>query len=145
MPLCKNCHREISRFDSDVCPYCGEPHPIEDDYKTKDMTKFLDPVKEEEGLYRSKRKLAYVLLTFFLGPFGAGEFYIGKMKSGLAYLILTFLFLALFGTAFYFLVPGIGAYWFLIGYALPFALGAGKAVSLVTKDDLKDGNGEFLR
>ncbi len=145
MPRCKYCHREISKFDSDICPYCGGERPIEDGYKTKDMTKFLDPVKGESGLYKSKSRNVYCLLTFLLGPFGVGEFYLGKARTGSAYFLLSVLWLVIFGTAMYFLVPSIGGLWFLIGYCLPFAVMAGKACYSLTKDDLKDGNGEFLR
>ena len=27
MPTCRHCHNQISRFDVDVCPYCGTANP----------------------------------------------------------------------------------------------------------------------
>ncbi len=145
MPRCRSCHREITRFDDDVCPYCGEAHPIEDGYLTKDMTKFIDPVEGSNSLYKSKRKIVYLLLSFFLGAFGAGDIYLGRLRAAAATFLLTSIFVAGLGTALYFLVPSLSGFAFLIAYALPFAVSAGKSAYLSTRDDLKDSNGEFLR
>ncbi len=41
----------------------------------------------------SKSRLVTVLLTFFLGIFGAHRFYIGKMRTAIVMLILSILYL----------------------------------------------------
>lgn len=143
MPRCKNCSREISCFDVDVCPYCGENDPIEPDYQTKDMTKFVDPVTGT-NLYKSKSKLIYLLLTFVLGSFGAGEFYVGRPRFGAAHLLISMLCVGALGTGLFF-VPGIGGYSFLIAFSLPFLYHAARGAYMATRDDLRDGHGEFLR
>lgn len=83
MPKCKNCGRQISRFDADLCPYCGEEKPFEAGYETQDMTSFVKPITGEGELKKSKSKVACGLLCLFLGIFGAHYFYLGFKNKGI--------------------------------------------------------------
>ncbi len=146
MPTCKNCHREISKFDSDVCPYCGTPHPIDADYKTKDITGFVDPVTGAYKLYKSKSRRTAAFLCLFLGWAGIHYFYLGFHKKGVAAALITLLG-----------VGGIGAVLFLtqadfknpLAFFTPFIVDfvvyAVWSVRYFTRDSLVDANGEFLR
>ncbi len=144
MPYCKNCHKEISRLDADVCPYCGEKHPIDEDYATKDMTSHIDPVTGHYELYKSKSHKTYAILAMTLGFTGAHDFYLGFKGRGVAFLSAFILSVALaclcplFMTANAFLpLIIVLAFWVLFDLALGFAL--------LKKDCLKDATGEFLR
>jgi hypothetical protein len=144
MPQCKNCHREISKFDSDVCPFCGTPHPIDDNYKTKDMTQFVDPVSGDYKLYKSKSKLVAGLLCALLGEFGAHSFYLGFWKRGLIELGVTLLLIGGVGSLLFFVSPL--SFW---GYLIPwFALIVVYAIisyRYFQGESTKDAAGEFLR
>jgi hypothetical protein len=146
MPKCRNCHHEISSFDKDICPFCGTENPIASDYKTQDMTQFVDPVSGDYKLYKSKAKKTMALLTMFLGCFGVGFFYIEKKKEGLISLLVTLLWTGGLGSLLFFLVAPLHN---ALGYVLPF-LAIYLAffifsLFLFHNDSLKDGNGEFLR
>jgi hypothetical protein len=60
----------------------AEPlHPIDENYKTKDMTQFVDPVSGNYQLYKSKTKKTAALLAIFLGWTGAHFFYLASRKK----------------------------------------------------------------
>lgn len=145
MPYCKNCHKEISRLDDDICPYCGQKSPIEEDYATKDMTSHIDPMTGHYELYKSKSHKTYAILAMTVGFTGAHDFYLGFKGRGIAFLIAFILSVALaclcplcLKIAFAFmpllLVLGI---WIVFDLILGFIL--------LKKDCLKDATGEFLR
>ena len=144
MPYCKNCHREISRFDSDICPYCGTRNPIDENYKTQDVTQHIDPVKGEYKLYRSKSRKTYGLLCTLLGYFGIHEFYLGFAKKAVWELVITLLLVGGVGSLLYFLAWKnwmIYLFLFLAVWIFYAVLG----LLYAKKDTLKDAKGEFLR
>ncbi|MCI1244993.1 MAG: hypothetical protein LKK13_03145 [Bacilli bacterium] len=146
MPTCRNCHKEISAFDKDVCPYCGTPHPIDENYRTKDMTQFVDPVTGNYKLYKSKTRKAAGLLCLFIGFSGAQFFYLEKLRAGVVSLIVTLLAVGGIGCALFFLVPSLANVWaFLIPFAADWLFYMLGSLVFFFKDSLKDGNGEFLR
>ncbi len=144
MPYCKSCHKEISRLDNDVCPYCGEKDPIAADYATKDVTSSIDPLKGTYDLYKSKSAKVYIALCMSLGFLGIHDFYIGFWKRGIAWLIA---FAVIFGggaSLVYFLAwPSFLAFvvFFLAFVFVDICLG----LILIHKQPLKDAEGEFLR
>lgn len=146
MPQCRNCHRQISNYDKDICPFCGTPNPIADDYKTQDMTQFVDPITGDYKLYKSKSKkvTAYLMLT--LGFTGAPYFYTLKTKAAIVVLVTSLLFIGGLGSLFFFLVPALHN---VLGYIIPLAvlylIYAIMSIRIFKGDSLKDGNGEFLR
>jgi len=145
MPQCKNCHREITKFDNDVCPYCGTLHPIDDNYKTKDMTQFVDPVSGNYQLYKSKTKKTTCLLTVFLGWTGAHFFYLGYTKKGLLALLGSLIIIGGVGTLLYFFAGGLSYAGYLIAFLMAWIMYPPMAVKYAKSDTYKDANGEFLR
>ena len=144
MPQCKNCHREITKFDNDVCPYCGTSHPIEADYKTKDMTQFVDPITGSYQLYRSKSKKTAALLAIFLGWTGAPFFYLGYTKNGILALVASLAVIAGGGSLLFF-SAGLGWAGYLCAFLLAWIVYPPLAVRYLKSDTYKDANGEFLR
>ncbi len=144
MPSCKYCHRNISKFDSDICPYCGERDPIDSSYKTKDVTQFVDPYSGEYELYRSKSKKTMLIFMFTLGFSGAPYFYIGKKKEGFISLLVSLLFIASLGSLLFFTCLN-NALAFLIPLFALYLFYAVLGLVKKNSDSLKDSNGEFLR
>jgi len=147
MPICKNCHHSITRFDEDVCPYCGTEHPIEDGYVTKDMTSFVDPVASEYKLYKSKSRRLSATLCLFLGMFGIHNFYLGFKKVAIIELIITTILIAGGGTLLgFFLAETMPFFsWYLIFFGVLFIFYALRSFHYFLKDSLCDASGEFLR
>ena len=144
MPYCKSCHKEISRLDNDVCPYCGEKNPIDRDYATKDVTSHINPIEGGYELYKSKSHKAYAILCMTLGFFGIHDFYVGFWKRGLAFLTAFIVLIGGFGSLLYFLAwPSFWAYLVFVFAFILFDVALG--VVLLLKEPLKDAEGEFLR
>ena len=145
MPYCKNCNQIISKFDTDICPYCGTPHPIESGYKTMDMTKRYDQFGNQSPLYRSRSQKTAAILAMATGPFGGHFFYVRKPVAGIIAILATLLivggvacaliFGASFNPALAILIPLAGVWLCHIVYGLLF----------LKMNSPKDGNGEFLR
>jgi hypothetical protein len=145
MPECRNCHREITKFDNDVCPYCGTPHPIDENYKTKDMTSFVDPVTGDYKLYKSKSKKTAAILAFGCGYSGAPLFYLGYLTKGLIVLGVFILLYAGLSLGLYFGVKALSWWAFLIPLGMAYLVNIPFGVRYLKNDSLKDKNGEFLR
>jgi TM2 domain-containing membrane protein YozV len=144
MPQCKNCHREITKFDNDVCPYCGTPHPIDENYKTKDMTQFVDPVTGNYQLYKSKSKKTAALLAIFLGWTGAHFFYLGYKRNGWIALLASLVLIGGGGSLLFFF-SGLGWLGYLTAFLVAWIVYPPLAVRYLKSDTYKDANGEFLR
>ncbi len=110
---CTCCGAEV-RANECECRFCGEPASIQERYvpKTKRTTVHMDVQESEavrpdhiytdarsarpEHIYvehhyvrekSDKNRLVLLLLCLFLGRWGAHKFYLGKVGSGVAYLI----------------------------------------------------------
>lgn len=143
MPVCKHCHKQISRFDHDVCPYCGEENPIAEGYETQDVTQFLDQMGEHE-LYKSKSRLTAGLLCIFLGYFGIHDFYLKKYRLAALELTATILLVGGIGTILFLLVlPNILA--FLIPFGVIWLVYVILGIRLLRLQSPRDGEGVLLR
>lgn len=150
MPICRNCQKTINKFDSDFCPHCGIPDPIDSQYKTKDMTQFIDPQRPNYKLYKSKSRLLTALLCLFFGWSGAHLCYLGYKKKGLieflvsmaVTLVIGSVFLVLSLTGNEILNPILG---FLVPFGFLFVFYAIRSIYYFKKDSLTDKNGVFLR
>lgn len=148
MPLCKNCHRNISRFDKDICPYCGFINPIDDTYETKDVTSLANPVKEGFKLYKSKSKTLFLVFAFTLSFFGIHEFYLGFKRRGFIYLIINLMATAIIGSSLAFIPsPAIlSPLWsYLVTFFAIYLVNILLSIRFLFKESLKDKRGEFLR
>ena len=144
MPHCKNCQREIDKFNTDICPYCGEPHPIDPGYKTMDITGNIKTLNGGKPLYHAKSQKVYAFLCIFLGYFGIHDFYIGKAKRALPELLATLILTGGVGALLFFLAwPN--AFAFLFPFALCWIFYIVMGSVLMRSGSLKDGRGEFLR
>lgn len=146
MPICKNCHRTISKFDNDMCPYCGAENPIEDNYKTNDVTSFIQASGTDARLYKSKSHKVAGFLCAFLGYFGIHNFYLGFTKKAIIELVASLLVIAGVGCALFFLLePLKNAFAFLAPFALVWILYIIGSFQYFNNDSLVDSNGELLR
>ena len=144
MPYCKSCHKEISRLDNDVCPYCGEKDPIDADYATKDVTSSINPITGKYELYKSKSLKAYVILCMALGFLGVHDFYAGFWKRGIVFLVSFLLLVGGIGSLIFFLAwKSFWIYLILFFAFVAFDLIYGFLLS--KKAPLKDAEGEYLR
>lgn len=144
MPFCKYCHGEISRFDEDVCPHCGAPSPIDEGYKTMDVTKTIHDLNLPKDLYRSRSRIVYALLCCLLGVFGVHSFYARYYKRGGIELGGTIVLVAGIGSLLYFTAfPSVWAY--LIPLICLYAIAIGFGIFYFLYDSVKDGKGELLR
>ena len=141
MPKCRNCQKTISKQDQDLCPYCGTPHPVDPDYKTQDITEFIDPLTGEYKLYESKRKSLALLLSCLAGPFGACFFYLNKKIAGIISLIVTILMITAGVLLTVYVYPLSILFFILADYLFHIIYGLYLGLSHAAKD----GNGEFLR
>lgn len=144
MPYCKSCHKEISRLDNDICPYCGEKDPIESNYATKDVTSSIDPLTGRYELYKSKSQKAYVVFCMVFGFLGIHDFYAGFWKRGIAFLVSFLLVVGGAGTLIFFLAwHSIWVYLILFLAFVAFDVCLG--LILAHRGPLKDAEGEYLR
>ena len=143
MPTCRNCGREIGKHDADLCPYCGTKNPIGEDYLTKDMTSFVDPVGQYE-LYKSRSRKTSALLCLFLGWLGIHSFYLRFKKRGIIELAISLVLIGGVGSLLL-LSPLHPAFCYLIPFGVAFLAYAILSIRYFKDETLKDGNGEFLR
>lgn len=146
MPICKNCHRTISKFDNDMCPYCGTANPIEDNYKTNDVTSFIQASGTKETLYKSKSSKMSGLLCAFLGYFGVHNFYLGFKKKAIIELLISLVAIVGIGITLFLLVePLKNILAFLIPFALVWLVYIVRSFHYFNNDSLVDSTGELLR
>ncbi len=146
MPICKNCHRTISKFDKDMCPYCGAENPIEDNYQTKDVTSFIKATSSENKLYKSKSKKLTGFLCAFLGSLGIHNFYLGYVKKAVIELLVTLVLVGGIGTLlFMFVAPLKNASAYLLPFGVVFLFYFFASIHYFKNDSLVDSNGVFLR
>lgn len=143
MLKCKNCHANLSRLDKDICPFCGTKKPLEgQEDVTEDITKAFNPIKCEEKVVHKKKIVAF-FLTVFLGVFGVHMFYLDKKKNGLITLSVSLSFIAVLGLILFFTCLK-NVFAFLIPYFAVELLMIISAILILVRNDLVDGNGEFL-
>lgn len=147
MPFCKYCHEEISKFDADLCPHCGKPHPIDPTYQTMDITRnFVKMEGSYKDLPKSKSLKTAVLLCCLLGYFGVHDFYLLKAKTAIIELCSTLLGVTIIGLILYFAVPGLSSgLAFLIPFAAFWIVYVLRGIAMLKLENPKDGRGEFLR
>ncbi|HBF68256.1 MAG TPA: hypothetical protein DDW20_02920 [Firmicutes bacterium] len=146
MPNCKKCHARLSRLDKDICPFCGAIKPLEgQDDSTEDITKAFDPLEIEDNKIKPKSKTITIILMMTLGIFGVHAFYLKRWKLGLIILGITIALIAGLGSILFFSGALHNVFAFLIPYfVLEAAMIVGGIIAL-KRNDIKDGDGEFIR
>lgn len=147
MHKCKYCGAQLSKLDKDVCPFCGGKKPLEGaENVTEDFTKSLDSLREEDrNNLEPKSKLIFIILTVFLGVFGIHAFYLGYKRNGIIAFLITATLVAGCGSILFFTGSVPNALAFLIPYFVLEGLAILNALILISRSDLKDARGEFLR
>lgn len=100
MLKCKNCGEKLTKFNKEICPYCGCLNPIEDSVDDSDTTRKIDILNDYSSDIKESftiRKHIFIILSFFVGIFGIQFIYIKKYKLFLINLLLSLsLFLIIF-------------------------------------------------
>lgn len=144
MPYCRQCHREISKFDNDMCPYCGTPHPIDPNYETMDITRNMATLEGQYELPKSRKKKVLILLCATLGYLGVHWFYIYRKTRGIVSLLFSLAFVGGIGSLL--LLTPLPVYAdYLIAFGAVWIVFLIEALLLLFIDTPKDGRGEFLR
>ena len=144
MPVCKNCHSRIDKFNKDRCPICGVENPFEGvSSDTVEITTQIDTVNIKTN-YHPRKKSVLLALFITLGIFGVPFFYIFKKKVGVIYALCNIV-----------LLGGLIA---ILVNCTPLNHGVSISVPLIlfiffnvlvglyyyNKPNLKDGRGVFL-
>lgn len=146
MPKCKRCNMKLSRLDKDVCPFCGALKPLEgQDDTTEDITKAFDPIKMDDLKAKPKSKVIDAVLMMTLGVFGAHAFYLKRWKLGLIILGISIVSICGLGSILFFTKAIPNAFAFLIPYFIIEIIMLIGGIVTLRRNDIKDGNGEFLR
>ena len=145
MPYCRNCHKEISRFDNDICPHCGTPHPIAEGYKTMDVTKAFRAGDANYVPPKTRSQKVFAALCMGLGYFGVHEFYIYRPKRGFISIALTVVLIAAFGFPMFFSGVLKNAFAFLIPFFFVWFVHIILGIYYFKVESPKDGKGDFLR
>ncbi|HBS10641.1 MAG TPA: hypothetical protein DEA28_02825 [Firmicutes bacterium] len=151
MPKCKYCHKNISKFDKDRCPYCGGVNPLEGvNSVTCDITQVIDTCDDSntDSNFVQHSKKINSLLLMFLGIFGVDSFYLGFIKEGLLRLFINFILYAGLFCLFFF-VNKFSLFNLIMSLILPFVIlfAVYFIIGIVSlfKKNKKDSNGVFLK
>lgn len=147
MPKCKYCHENITKFDKEICPFCGGKKPLEGvDDSTYDITQFVDIMKksDQEVKFKQRKRVTNGLLCMFLGIFGADAFYLGFKKIGFIRLIIDIVIYAAISLILFFFTE-LSFYSFIIPFGVLFIIYFIIGIINLTIRGKKDINGVFLR
>ena len=146
MPYCKNCGSRITKFDKDICPVCGAVKPLEGSHSdTVEITSELDfHNKETRGEYEPHFKLNTFIYFTFLGWTGAGFFYLKFKKLGWVWLAANLVLLGGLTTIFIFTISPKSWITYVAPVAVIYLINIGIALYYLFKDNVRDGNGEFI-
>ena len=144
MPICKNCHTRIDKFNSDRCPICGVEHPFEGmSSDTIEITTNIDTT-DLDVEYKPRLRKALFILFICLGIFGVPFFYLYKKRTGIIYGLTN---LALIGALIAVLItqtnihPALVVLLLLVAF---IAINTFVGLYFYNKPNLKDGRGDFV-
>ncbi len=149
MPKCKYCGENITKFDKEICPFCGEKNPIDTEKEeTCDVTQTLNTVNintKEKINIKEHKKIVNFILCLLLGLFGADSFYLGYKKEGFIRILSTLLIYGGCFSLFYFIVFTNNLVLSLtIPLAIIYFIYIVLSIIILIKRS-KDHNGVFLR
>ena len=145
MPVCRYCGARISKFDNDMCPVCGTKKPLEGvRSETVEITTEINTSDPSFNNYKVTKRSTACLYFSLLGIFGCGFFYTKRNKIGVIWLISNIVFIAGLGSILAFLTPLSILWGYLICLFIAYAINIAVGLYHLFKDNLKDGNGEFM-
>lgn len=146
MPKCKNCGEEITKFDKDICPYCGFKKPFDsNEYKTIDVTQTIEVIKDDDKYnFKIKKRFIAFLLSFFLGVFGSDCYYLGFVKEGLYKFLISAVIFSVISLPLFFYTE-LSYYAFVVGGGVIFILSMLLSFVYIFSDTIKDKKGAFLK
>lgn len=147
MPKCKYCGENITKFDKEICPFCGGKKPLEGvESYTVDITQTINTVdKKTVENYKQHSKLVNSLLCMFLGIFGADSFYLGHFKLGISRLLVGLTYIISLFCILYFAVNLEILYSLLISIGSIFIVYFILGIIGLFLNSRKDSNGAFLK
>lgn len=147
MPKCKYCGENITKFDKEICPFCGGKKPLEGvESYTVDITQTINTVdKKTVENYKQHSKLINSLLCMFLGIFGADSFYLGHFKLGISRLLVGLIYIISLFCILYYAVNLEILYSLLISIGSIFIVYFILGVIGLFLNSRKDSNGAFLK
>ena len=144
MPICKNCHKRIERFNKDRCPICGVENPFEGmNSDTVEITTDIN-VDNINIDYHPRTKSTMLLLFVLVGFTGIPFFYLRKKKLGffqIAWSVSLFVGISLL---FWFLTDIPSFLCGLIALGVVYSLNSIIGLIHFFTPNLKDGNEEFV-
>lgn len=147
MPKCKYCGENITKFDKEICPFCGGKKPLEGvESYTVDITQTINTVdKKTVENYKQHSKLINSLLCMFLGIFGADSFYLGHFKLGISRLLVGMIYIISLFCILYFAVNLEILFSLLISIGSIFIVYFILGIIGLFLNSRKDSNGAFLK
>lgn len=147
MPKCKYCGENITKFDKEICPFCGGKKPLEGvESYTVDITQTINTVdKKTVENYKQHSKLVNSLLCMFLGIFGLDSFYLGHFKLGISRLLVGLIYIISLFCILYFAVNLEILYSLLISIGSIFVVYFILGIIGLFLNSRKDSNGAFLK
>ena len=147
MPKCKYCGENITKFDKEICPFCGGKKPLEGvESYTVDITQTINTVdKKTVENYKQHSKLVNSLLCMFLGIFGADSFYLGHFKLGISRFLVGLIYIISLFCILYFAVNLEILYSLLISIGSIFVVYFVIGIIGLFLNSRKDSNGAFLK
>ena len=144
MPICKNCHKRIERFNKDRCPICGVEHPFEG---VKSETVEITTTIDTDNLtvdYRPRTKKK--LLTFFclIGLTGIPFFYLHRKAFGFIQIAISVSIFVLISVLLWWFTSINSALCGLIGLSVVYLINIVWGLIYTRIPNLKDGQGEFV-
>ncbi len=148
MPKCKYCHENITKFDKEICPFCGGKKPLDGvDCSTADITQTIQTVDNQKALnYKPHSKKINAWLCVFFGIFGADNFYLGFRKEGLIRLVINIIYISSLFSLLFFLPTNLGLlYSLLISVGSTFLFYVIIGILSFFTTSKKDSKGIFLK
>lgn len=148
MPKCKYCGENITKFDKEICPFCGGKKPLEGvDSYTADITQTINTMdKTNVQKFKQHSKVVNALFCMFLGIFGADSYYIGFIKYGISRFLVNIIVIVALTCVLYFCPTGLEfIYSLAIGFGIVFIVYFVIGFILLFTNGKKDSNGVFLR
>lgn len=141
MLICKNCGEKLTKFNKEICPYCGCKKPLSNSIQETDTTKAIQALGDEKIVIKHKSLILFLILTCFLGIFGVEFLYLKKIKEFIISLTLNLFVYFLLFILFYFL--NLNSYIVIfIPFLIVFIINCFFGIFLFfNKSILKDSNG----